>query len=503
MDVKPSAIVIGAGVAGLAASIRLAVQGFDVKVFEQAEGPGGKLGHLEANGFHFDTGPSLFTQPANIEELFALAGEPIEAYFRYRRMPDSCFYFYEDGTMIRASADPDQLAEELNRQTGESVEKVKKYLARSAKLYENVAGIFLSHSLHKRSVLWKAPIGKALATVKPAHLFKTLDQVNTGSFSQQKVVQLFNRYATYNGSNPYKAPGMLSLIPHLEHNEGTFYPEGGMISIVNALYKLAEKKGVQFYFNQPVERIIRYNNRVEGVVVNGKNIAASVVVSNIDVYFTYLHLLNDQAAARKILKQERSSSALIFYWGIKKEFPQLGLHNIFFSEAYEKEFDHIFRLKKVYDDPTVYINITAKCEPGKHSPEGKENWFVMVNVPANTGQDWNQLRETCRTQVIEKLSRMLKTNIGALIETENALDPVLIESKTGSYRGSLYGTSSNSRMAAFMRHPNFSRQIQGLYFVGGSVHPGGGIPLCLKSASIMASLVQNDQQRKKHNSEPV
>lgn len=499
MHAKPSAIIIGAGVAGLAAAIRLAVQGFEVKVFEKADGPGGKLGYFETEGYHFDTGPSLFTQPANIEELFALAGEPVENYFHYRKMPESCFYFYEDGTVIHASGEAEKFADELYQKTGEPAEQVKNYLLASEKLYENVANIFLNHSLHKKSTLWKAPITKALSTVKPRHMFTSLHQVNTSHFKQQKVVQLFNRYATYNGSNPYKAPGMLSLIPHLEHNDGTYYPEGGMISITRALYKLAEKKGVQFYFNQPVERIIRYNQQVAGVVVNGKNVPASLVVSNVDVYFTYLRLLNDHITAKKILKQERSSSALIFYWGIRKEFPQLGLHNIFFSEQYEKEFDHIFRLKKVFSDPTVYVNITSKCEPGKHAPTGKENWFVMINVPANVGQDWEKMKETCRALVVGKLSRMLKTDIASLIETENILDPVVIESKTGSYQGSLYGTSSNSRMAAFMRHPNFSRQIDGLYFVGGSVHPGGGIPLCLKSAAIMARLVQDEQQKKRHH----
>ena len=496
MHTKPLAVVIGAGIAGIASAIRLAVQGFDVKVFEKAGEPGGKLGHFEDSGFHFDTGPSLFTQPGNIEELFALAGEPIEDYFRYRKMPESCCYFYEDGTIVRASAEREKFADELYRQTGESPEHVTRYLARSEQLYEHVAKIFLNHSLHKRNILWKAPIRKALGTVGLPHLLKSLNQVNTNYFTQEKVVQLFNRYATYNGSNPFKAPGMLSLIPHLEHNEGTFYPEGGMISITNALVALAKKKEVQFYFNQPVERIIRYNNRATGVVVNEKNIPADVVVSNTDVYFTYLRLLNDQTTAAKILKQERSSSAMIFYWGVNKEFPQLGLHNIFFSEAYEKEFDHIFRLKKVYSDPTVYINITSKCEPGKHAPEGKENWFVMINVPANVGQDWNSLQQTCRSLIIEKLSRMLKTDLAPLIATEQVLDPVLIESKTGSYQGSLYGTSSNSRMAAFMRHPNFSRKIDALYFVGGSVHPGGGIPLCLKSARIMADLVQKDLRNK-------
>lgn len=499
MDKFPNAIVIGSGVAGMAAAIRLAVQGYSVDVYEQSDQPGGKLGQFETKGYHFDTGPSLFTQPANIEELFALAGETIADYFHYRKMDHSCHYFYEDGTMIRAAADTDVFAAELQQKTGEPAHHLKHYLSASGKLYEGVANVFLNHSLHKRKSLFKAGIGKAMKTVRIPHLMKSMHQVNQQSFQNEKVVQLFNRYATYNGSNPYKAPGMLSLIPHLEHNEGTFYPEGGMISITKALYQLALKKGVIFHFKQPVERIIRHNNKAIGVVVAGKNKLSDIVVSNVDVYFTYLRLLNDPEKAKKILKQERSSSALIFYWGINRSFEQLGLHNIFFSNQYQEEFDHLFRLKKAYNDPTVYINITSKCEPGKQAPDGKENWFVMVNAPANVGQDWSQLKTVYRKAVIDKLNRILQTDIESLIETEDILDPVLIETKTGSYQGSLYGTSSNSRMAAFLRHPNFSRQIEGLYFVGGSVHPGGGIPLCLKSAKIMSDIVLDDtRKRRKH-----
>jgi phytoene desaturase len=499
MDKSSHAIVIGAGIAGMAAAIRLAVQGYAVNVFEQSDQPGGKLGYFETKGYHFDTGPSLFTQPANIEELFELAGEPIANYFRYRKMDHSCHYFYEDGTMVRAAADTDAFAAELQQKTGEPAHHLKHYLNNSAKLYDGVANVFLNHSLHKRKTLVKANIGKAIKTVRISHLMKSMHQVNQQSFQSEKVVQLFNRYATYNGSNPYKAPGMLSLIPHLEHNEGTFYPEGGMISITKALHQLAIKKGVVFHFKQPVERIIRHNNQAIGVVVAGKNILSDIVVSNVDVYFTYLRLLNDPEKAKKILKQERSSSALIFYWGVHKTFPSLGLHNIFFSNQYQQEFDHLFRLKKAYNDPTVYINITSKCEPGKQAPDGKENWFVMVNVPANVGQDWSQLKTIYRKAVIDKLNRMLQVDIESLIETEDVLDPVLIETKTGSYQGSLYGTSSNSRMAAFLRHPNFSRQIEGLYFVGGSVHPGGGIPLCLKSAKIMSAIVQEDARKRKRH----
>jgi phytoene desaturase len=282
---------------------------------------------------------------------------------------------------------------------------------------------------------------------------------------------------------------MLSLIPHLEYNEGSFYPKGGMISITTALYKLAVKKGVQFHFDQPVQNIIHHEGRVRGIVVNNKNIEAGIVVSNMDVYFTYKHLLNSGADAKKVLKQERSSSALVFYWGIKKEFAQLQLHNILFSKNYAAEFDCLFKKRILYNDPTVYINITSKMETGM-APAGKENWFVMINAPANTGQNWEQLVQEAKKNIVIKLNRLLDTDIEALIETEAVLDPVLIEERTASFQGSLYGTSSNSKLAAFLRHPNFNATISNLYFCGGSVHPGGGIPLCFKSAQIVSDLIK-------------
>ncbi|MDE3235832.1 MAG: phytoene desaturase [Bacteroidota bacterium] len=496
MDKEARAIVIGAGVAGLAAAIRLAVQGFRVDVYEKNNYPGGKLSAFELNGYRFDAGPSLFTQPSNIEELFVLANEPIESYFQYSSLPVACTYFYEDGTMLSSFTEAERFAKELHEKNGEDVSAVMNYLKNSEQLYNNVGKLFLDHSLHQVSTLRAPGIGKALQTVRFKHVAQSMHSFNKQQFRSHRTVQLFNRYATYNGSDPYQAPAMLTLIPHLEHNEGTFYPKGGMIAITEALYQLALKKGVRFYFESPVERIIQSGHKIQGVVVKGEHKYASVVVSNMDVYFTYKHLLQNEAKAAGILKQERSSSALIFYWGIQRNFASLGLHNIFFSADYQAEFEHIFSLKKVYNDPTVYVNITSKCEPGIQAPPGKENWFVMVNVPANSGQDWKQIQTECRTAVIQKLNRLLKTDIAQLIEVEEHLDPVTIESKTASYMGSLYGTSSNSRMAAFLRHPNFSSALKGLYFVGGSVHPGGGIPLCLRSAKITSELIRKDLQRK-------
>ena len=492
------AIVIGAGVAGLASAIRLAAQGFAVTVFEKNERAGGKMSSFSGKGYCFDGGPSLFTQPQNIEELFALANEPINEYLQYQSVPIACKYFYEDGTVINGFADADLLAKELSEKAGEDEEAVKKYIERSKKLYQTTGSIFLNYSLHKKSTLFKAPIAKALLGTAPRYLFSSFHTINKKSFRNANTVQLFNRYATYNGSNPYKAPGMLSVIPHLEYNEGVYYPKGGMISIADALYKLALKQGVVFNFNTSVQKIICNSNEVKGVVVNNENHFADVVVSNMDVYFTYKHLLQDEHKAKKILKQERSSSAFIFYWGIDKIFPQLELHNIFFSAGYKEEFNAIFNTKTLYNDPTIYINITSKCEPGIQAPQGKENWFVMVNAPANKGQYSEEWKVQLKKNIITKLNRLLHTDIEPLIETEAVLNPVTIESNTSSYMGSLYGTSSNSKTAAFLRHPNFSKALSRLYFVGGSVHPGGGIPLCLQSAKIMSNMIAEDKQKWTH-----
>ncbi len=480
--------VIGAGIGGLATAIRLACRGFNVTVFEKNASAGGKLSLIEKNGYRFDGGPSLFTQPENITELFELAKEPLENYISWKAVGLACRYFFENGKIINAYTSKEKFSKELEEVAGEDANALKSYLAESADVFENTATIFLNHSLHKVGTWFNKRIFPALTHTGYHHLFTTLNDFNIQRFRSPEAVQIFNRFATYNGSNPYKAPGMLSLIPHLEHNGGVYYPAGGMISIANALYKLALKKGVTFHLNTAIEEINHKNHNVTGVTVADSFFPSEIVVSNVDAYFTYQKLLKQDEKASDVLKRERSSSALIFYWGIKKEFPALSLHNILFSKNYREEFEHLFVIKKMYQDPTIYINITSKEEAG-HAPDGCENWFVMVNAPATTGPVNETIIATTKQQVLNKLKRMLGEDIEPLIEVEEVLTPYGIETLTDSYMGSLYGTSSNSKWAAFLRHPNFSSSINGLYFTGGSVHPGGGIPLCFKSAKIVDGLI--------------
>lgn len=239
---KKRIVVVGAGIAGIAAAIRLALKGFEVEVHEKNSVAGGKMYLIEKGGYTFDAGPSLFTQPVNLEELFQLAGEDLSNYFQYRSLPLACRYFFENGKLVNAYTDREAFAIEMETKLNEPSANIHRYLGNAERVYEDVGQIFLNYSLHKASTWMHPRVIKALKTVRFPYLFSTLNEFNSQEFSTKEAVQIFNRFATYNGSNPYSAPGMLSLIPHLEQNQGTFYPQGGMISIPNALIALAKKK---------------------------------------------------------------------------------------------------------------------------------------------------------------------------------------------------------------------------------------------------------------------
>jgi phytoene desaturase len=483
------AIVIGSGVAGLSSAIRLSVKGYSVRVYESNSYPGGKLTTLQLGNYRFDAGPSLFTLPQLVDELFELSGKNPREYFEYTTVSTACHYFFEDGTRLQFSADQHQLLQHVSEELQIDSEPLRLHFEKSKFIYERTKSAFLERSLHRWQSYLSSDILKAVMAIPRLGIFSTMHEENKRRLNHPKLVQIFDRYATYNGSDPYQAPGILNIIPHLEHGIGTYFPKEGMYGITKALVRLAKDLGVEFYFNERVQEIIEHKGRVKGIRLNEREEYAHIVVCNSDIKPAYRNLLKNIQAPEKTMKQEPSSSAMIFYWGIKASFPELDLHNIFFSEDYQHEFDCIFKKGIVSNDPTVYVHVGSKYVP-EDAPEGSESWFILVNVPSNSGQDWETMRTQIRKSVLEKLSRMLGKDIEGLIEAEDHLDPVRIEQRTSSHAGALYGASSNDRMAAFFRHPNFSK-IKGLYFVGGSVHPGGGIPLCLLSSKIAMELLED------------
>ncbi|MGB5982047.1 MAG: 1-hydroxycarotenoid 3,4-desaturase CrtD [Nonlabens sp.] len=486
------AVVIGAGIGGLAMALRLKKQGFQVTVFEKNDYSGGKLHAIQVGNYRFDLGPSLFTLPHLVDELHDLF-EDHKVEFNYKKKQVSFKYFWEDGTEFTAYTERHKFIDEAMKVFNESPTTLEKYLDRSKSKYELTKQLFLEKSLHKTSTYLSLDTLKAVMQIPFLGIHNTLDRENQ-TFQNPKLTQLFNRYATYNGSSPYKTPGIMSMIPHLELGLGTYYPEGGMHQISQSLFRLAQEVGVEFRFRESVQKIIHDHNQVSGVVTDSGNYAADLVVTNMDVVPTYEKLLPDLPQPKKTLEQPRSSSALIFYWGIKGSFENLDLHNILFSENYPEEFNYIFNKRDLSEDPTVYINITSKESPAD-APEGCENWFVMINAPGNYDQDWDSLVSKSRDRILSKIKKCLQLDISNNVEEEYVLTPPMIEQNTSSYRGALYGAASNNQMAAFLRHPNFNRKLKNLYHVGGSVHPGGGIPLCLLSAKITSDLIKKEWQK--------
>jgi len=484
--------IIGSGIGGLALSIRLAKAGYEVTVFEKNSYPGGKLSELQLNHYRFDKGPSLLTMPQLIDELTDLVGH--HQAFEYRKLEDITHYFYPDGTQLRASSDKIKFAEEVHSKLQEKKETVLNYLKKNEFYFKTTEDLFLNQSLHQLKNFLNIKTLKGILYSPFLGLFNSMHHQNTTTFSNPKTSQLFNRYATYNGSNPYKAPALMNMISHLEFNLGAYIPAKGMHQITEHLVKLAEVAGVKIHYNEQVERLqLSPKNTIEGLVSNGKAYSFDIITSDIDIHALYNHLLPSELKPKRLLKQEKSSSAYVFYWGINKEFKELGLHNILFSEDYKKEFDHLFSKSSPCDDPTIYINITSKyCKAD--APAGSENWFVMINVPHNN-QPSIAYAQDLRKNVILKINSMLNTSIEQHIVEEAILDPIGIERQTTSFGGSLYGNSSNNKFAAFLRHANYSSKIKGLYLVGGSVHPGGGIPLCLLSAKIASQLISEREKK--------
>lgn len=483
------AIIIGSGIAGIAASLRLRKKGYIVDVYEANNYPGGKLTALISEGFRFDAGPSLFTLPHLVDELFELFGLNANDFFQYEKRKTVCNYFWEDGLRFTVDADPNKFIKAASQTFHIPVKKLARYLQRSKEKYEVTAPVFLEKSLHRPGTYFSKDTLSAFFKAHKMNIGNSLNKLNKTELQEPHLVQMFNRYATYNGSSPYKTPGIMSMIPHLELGVGTFFPKGGMQSITNSLYQLAKNQGVFFHFSKRVDQIIVKDKKAVGIVANKEQHLADVIISNMDIYPTYKKLLQKEQAPSRVLQQERSSAALIFYWGIRQTFDTLDLHNILFSKNYAQEFEYIFNKKQVCNDPTVYINISSKAQKSD-APVNCENWFVMINTPGDYGQDWDAIINEARQNILSKLKRVLGVSIAPLIVTEHILDPRSIEKRTSSYRGALYGAASNSKFAAFLRHPNFSRRIQNLYFCGGSVHPGGGIPLCLLSAKIVADQIK-------------
>src|SRR3989338_776693 len=341
-------IVIGAGLAGISAALRAKHKGYSVLVVEKNERAGGKLERISKDGFRFDTGPSLFTEPGLVDELFELFDKNPRSYFEYVRYEEGCAYHFPDGDKIQFSET------QSTGLTKVDALEIKTYLEKSLRDYQSLGKVFL-----------EGPALKALQFLHPkyfpyygfftsAQMRSSLSDYNAKNFSNPKIEQIFNLFFTYNGSNPFKMSGLFSMIPCLELKLGTYFPKLGMRSIVDALYQLAKEVGIEFRFG--VEDL-QADPRQNGYALQaGIPLHCTKLICAIDHLSFYKKVMRNPSLFEKYYQAPRSSSGLVFYWGTTKKIDGLGLHTILFSERYKEEFEGIFERKKTIDCPTVYIH---------------------------------------------------------------------------------------------------------------------------------------------------
>jgi phytoene desaturase len=473
-------IVIGAGIGGLSAACLMAHQGCDVVILEKNEQVGGKLNEKRLAGFRFDTGPSLMTMPWVVQALFSYCGRDQSDYLDFKPLDSLCTYYFSNGKRFVSYSDQILALEQVRTLAPADAQNYSDFLDYSKKLYELTASTFIYHPLRQWTDLLRLPLSDALKI----DAFKTVSQRVDVSFESNHLKQFFKRFATYNGSSPFKSPATLNVIPHIELNTGGFYIKGGMYSLALALKRLAEELGARFEFGSDVERILVDHGKASGVYVNGAVLEADIVISNSDAYETYLHLIEPAEVSkltRYITKHaEPSCSGFVLLLGTNKQWSQLDHHTIFFSNDYEHEFHDIFERGSLPDDPTIYISNTSHTDPD-HAPEGGSNLFVLVNAPyvrSGHSPDFKRYAD----YIINELERRGLSGLRESIVVQEMITPEDFHSRYKSNKGSIYGTSSNNKFAAFLRPRNRSKSVENVWLTGGSTHPGGGIPLCIISA---------------------
>jgi phytoene desaturase len=484
-------IIVGGGLGGLATAVRLAAQGRPVTLLEKNERVGGKLNLVHEAGYTFDTGPSLLTMPWVIEELFAAAGRSMGDYLTLDQIEPTCRYRWPDGTLFNAWQRLPQLIQEVERLSPQDVPGLFRFLAHTARIYDAVADSFLLRPFDGVAELITP---KLLSDGPRIDALRSVDAAVRSFFRSPYLRQIFNRYATYNGSSPYISPATFNVIAYIELAEGGWYVRGGMYALAEALLRLARELGVEVRTCAPVAEVLLEGGAARGVrLESGERLKASQVVVNADPRYAYGALVPGQAAtAARLERLEPSCSGFVLFLGVDKIFPQLAHHNIFFGGDYPAEFAAIFRKGVPAADPTVYVAATCLTD-AEHAPPGHMNLFVLVNAPAlGPRVNWEREAAPYRDQVIAKLERMGLEGLGGAIRYEQIWTPAEIAARYNAAGGAIYGLASNNPFSAFLRPPLRARGLRGLYFVGGGTHPGGGIPLVLLSGRAVAERVTAD-----------
>lgn len=492
-------VIIGAGLGGMSTAIMLAKEGYQVDLLEKNPNIGGKLNLLEINGFKFDLGPSIFTLPQMFRPLFEGQGKTLEDYLSLVRVDPQWRNFFEDGTVVDLWEDPQRMEMELRQLGEECVQEFKEFLAYSKKQYEIVERGYFREGL---DTFWQFVRFYGLKGAKGLDYLGKMAPGISKRVSNPYLQDILQYFIKYVGSSAYDAPGFMNLMPNIQLEFGLWYVRGGLYDLAKAFEKRLKETGVRIYLEHNAINIEKNGEQVVAVNVRTSDgatirLLADYVVSNMEVIPASEQLLKEPPQImQKLARFEPSCSGIVLHLGLDRVYPELAHHNFFYSKDQKKHFHRVFREKKLPDDPTIYLVAPTRTDPSQ-APEGFDNIKILPHIPyineenPYTPEDCNELKEIC----LDKLERMGLKDLRKHIVVQDFWTPFDIRKRYNSNRGSIYGVVSDMHRNFAFKAPKRSKQYKNLFFTGGSVNPGGGMPMVTLCGQQVAKLIQEEDQK--------
>ena len=490
MTDKKSAVIIGAGIGGIATAIFLSKKGYNVSVFEKNSSPGGRCGQLVRDGHRFDLGATMLMMPDIYREIFDSLGIPLFEKNEIKPLDNLYKIYFDNNEVIAFTTDKERMKIQHEKIEPGSYAKSQKYVADGYEIFQ--IGINKLIGRNFDNVFQFANFRNIGMLIKLKTYISNWRYVKK-FFRDPHLRMAYTFQNIYVGQSPFDSPALFSMVPAAELTEGSFFPMGGMYTIVENLLSEARASGVVFNYNKPVKNIRIKGKRAESIVLeDGSEVVADIVIANADLPYVYRKLLPDRMKSRRLDKLKYSCSAICFHWGLDKVYPQLGHHSVFLSDGFREGLDRIFKDKSISDHPSFYIHAPARSDKSA-APEGEDTLSFIVgsgHVDRMKKQDWDILKKKTHIAVVDRLKKLGLEDIEEHIKFEICYTPESWENACNITRGSVFGSLAHNllQMGYFRPHNQHSR-YKNLYFVGGSTHPGNGIPNVLLSAKLTAERI--------------
>jgi phytoene desaturase len=490
MDRKKSAIIIGAGIGGISTAIYLAKNGYDVSIYEKNSAPGGRCGQLIRDGHRFDLGATMLMMPDIYREVFDSLGIPLFEDSNIQPLEDLYKIYFDDNEVITFSPDINKMKTQLEKIEPGSFIKSQKYVSDGYEIFNIGINKLIGRNFDN---LFQFANFKNLGMLIKLKTYISNYRYVKKFFRHTHLRMAYTFQNIYVGQSPFNSPALFSMVPAAELTEGSFFPKGGMFSIVEKLLAEAQSSGVKLHFNKPVRNIMVNHKKSNGVILeDGSEIKADIIVANADLPYVYRKLLPDRGKSRRLDRMKYSCSAICFHWGLDKVYPQLGHHSVFLSDGFRDGLNSIFRDKSVSDTPSFYVHAPCRTD-ALAAPENQDTLSFTVgagHVDIKKKQDWDDLKKKTRSAVIKRLKQLGLEDIEDHIKFEICYTPESWESACNISRGSVFGSlAHNILQMGYFRPHNQHNRYKNIYFVGGSTHPGNGIPNVLLSAKLTAERI--------------